>query len=52
MADKLLPCTCGGNGITVDAEPPKEERESWEKHGFEPPRHYAVRCDKRRYNIS
>lgn len=46
MADKLLPCICGGNGITVDAEPPKEERESWEKHGFEPPRHYAVRCDK------
>lgn len=32
MADKLLPCICGGNGITVDAEPPKEERESWEKH--------------------
>lgn len=46
MANKLLPCICGGNGITVDAEPPKEERESWEKHGFEPPRHYAVRCDK------
>lgn len=20
--DKLLPCTCGGNGVTVDAEPP------------------------------
>ncbi len=20
--DKLLPCTCGGNGITIDAEPP------------------------------
>lgn len=46
MADKLIACTCGGNGITVDAEPPKEERESWERHGFEPPRHYAVRCDK------
>lgn len=46
MADKLLPCICGGNGITVDAEPPKEERESWEKHGCEPRRHYAVRCDK------
>lgn len=46
MANKLLPCICGGNGITVDAEPPKEERESWEKHGLEPPRHYAVRCDK------
>lgn len=46
MADKLLPCTCGGNGVTVDAEPPKEERESWEKHGFNAPRHFAVRCDK------
>lgn len=20
--DKLLPCTCGGNGITIDVEPP------------------------------
>lgn len=44
--DKLLPCTCGGNGITVDAEPPKEERERCEKYGCEPRRHYAVRCDK------
>lgn len=46
MADKLLPCICGGNGITVDAEPPKEERERCEKYGCEPRRHYAVRCDK------
>lgn len=46
MADKLLPCTCGGNGVTIDAEPPKEERESWEKHGLNAPRHYAVCCGK------
>lgn len=44
--DKLLPCTCGGNGITVDAEPPKEERESWERAGLRARIHFAVRCDK------
>ena len=46
MADKLLPCICGGNGITVDAEPPQQEVEWYEKYGCEPRRHYAVRCDK------
>lgn len=46
MADKLLPCICGGNGITVDADPPQREVEWCEKHGCEPRRHYAVRCDK------
>lgn len=44
--DKLLPCTCGGNGITVDAEPPKEELEKYERWGCGLIRHYAVRCDK------
>lgn len=44
--DKLLPCTCGGNGITVDADPPKEELEKYERWGCGLIRHYAVRCDK------
>lgn len=44
--DKLLPCTCGGNGITVDAEPPEEELEKYERWGCGLIRHYAVRCDK------
>ena len=44
--DKLLPCTCGGNGVTVDAEPPKEELEKYERWGCGLIRHYAVRCDK------
>lgn len=44
--DKLLPCTCGGTGLTVDAEPPQREVEQCEKYGCEPRRHYAVRCDK------
>lgn len=44
--DKLLPCTCGGNGITVDAEPPKEELKKYERWGCGLIRHYAVRCDK------
>lgn len=44
--DKLLPCTCGGNGITVDAEPPKEELEKYECWGCGLIRNYAVRCDK------
>ena len=33
MANKLLPCICGGNGVTVDAEPLKEELEKWERRG-------------------
>lgn len=44
--DKLLPCTCGGNGVTVDAEPPKEELEKYERWGCGLIRHYAIRCDK------
>lgn len=44
--DKLLPCTCGGNGVTVDAELSQQEIEWCEKCGCEPYRHYAVRCDK------
>lgn len=44
--DKLLPCTCGGNGITVDAELPQREIKWCKKCGYEPCRHYAVRCDK------
>lgn len=46
MANKLLPCICGGIGITVNAKPPEEERKSWEKHGLNAPRHYAVCCGK------
>lgn len=44
--DKLLPCTCGGNGVTVDADPPKAELEKYERWGCGLIRHYAVRCDK------
>ena len=44
--DKLLPCTCGGNGVTIDAEPPKEELEKYERWGCGLIRHFAVRCDK------
>ena len=44
--DRLLPCTCGGNGVTIDAEPPKEELEKYERWGCGLIRHYAVRCDK------
>ena len=46
MADKLIACTCGGQGVTIDAEPPQREVEWCKKHGCEPRRHYAVRCDK------
>lgn len=34
MADKLLPCICGGTGITVVSDPPEEDRESWERAGL------------------
>lgn len=27
MADKLIACTCGGQGVTIDAEPPQREVE-------------------------
>lgn len=46
MANKLLPCVCGGNGITVDVKPLEEELERWERHGLPPRKRYAVRCDK------
>ncbi|MFR2154931.1 MAG: hypothetical protein ACLS48_10035 [[Eubacterium] siraeum] len=38
MADKLIACTCGGKGVTVDAEPPKEEGKLG-KARFNAPRH-------------
>ena len=44
--DKLLPCTCGGNGVTIEAEPPEEERKAYERWGCGLIRHYAARCDK------
>lgn len=44
--DKLLPCTCGGNGITIEAEPPKEELEKYERWGCGMRKYFAVRCDK------
>lgn len=44
--DKLLPCTCGGNGITIEAEPPKEELERYERWGCGMRTYFAVRCDK------
>lgn len=44
--DKLLPCTCGGNGVTVDVKPLEEELERWERHGLPQRKRYAVRCDK------
>ena len=44
--DKLLTCTCGGNGVTIDAEPPREELEKYERWGCGVIRHFAVRCDK------
>lgn len=46
MANKLLPCICGGNGITVEAEPPEEERKACERWGCGMRMHFAVRCDK------
>lgn len=46
MADKLIACTCGGQGVTIDAEPPQREVEWCKKHGCEPRRHYAVRCNE------
>lgn len=44
--DKLLPCTCGGNGVTVNVKPLEEELERWERHGLPQRKRYAVRCDK------
>lgn len=44
--DRLLPCTCGGNGITIEAEPPEEERKAYERWGCGMRTHFAVRCDK------
>ena len=44
--DKLLPCTCGGNGITIEADPPEEERKAYERWGCGMRTHFAVRCDK------
>lgn len=44
--DKLLPCTCGGNGITIKAEPPEEERKAYERWGCGMRTYFAVRCDK------
>ena len=44
--DKLLPCTCGGNGITIEAEPSEEERKAYERWGCGMRTHFAVRCDK------
>lgn len=46
MADKLLPCTCGGTGLTVVALPPEEECERCKRWGCEPRIHFAVQCDK------
>ncbi len=46
MANKLLPCICGGIGITIEAKPLEEELERWERHGLRPRTRYAVRCDK------
>ena len=44
--DRLLQCTCGGNGITIEAEPPEEERKAYERRGCGMRTHLAVRCDK------
>lgn len=44
--DKLLPCTCGGTGLTVVTIPPEEERERCKRWGCEPRIHFAVLCDK------
>lgn len=44
--DKLLPCTCGGNGVTIEADPPEEEWEKCERWGCGLRMHFAVRCDK------
>ena len=44
--DKLLPCTCGGNGITIEADPSEEERKAYECWGCGMRMHFAVRCDK------
>lgn len=46
MANKLLPCICGGIGIIIEAKPLEEELERWERHGLRPRTRYAVRCDK------
>lgn len=46
MADKLLPCICGGTGITVVSDPPEEDRESWERAGLRARIHFVVQCGK------
>lgn len=43
---KLVPCTCGGNGIIVDVDPPQKEIEICENICAPIFRRYAVKCDK------